>query len=147
MPWKNTHSAFRIRTDIAYAGLGLINCILIFVALILVFFFIDYSAVGLDGEIFFCCHKILFHQTTFLHLPLLSSPFQHRVSTQLQAYGRPKSSARAFMLRGVSRNAPIFLWRFERSFVRMIVRAMSILIGKLGPGPSTFQLLFSLLPH
>ena len=36
---KFTHGAFRIKTDIAYVGLGLINCVLIFVAFILVYFF------------------------------------------------------------------------------------------------------------
>jgi hypothetical protein len=46
--------AFRIRTDIAYVGLGLINCVLISVAFILLqsILFVGYSAVGLDGEIF-----------------------------------------------------------------------------------------------
>ena len=34
---KCLHGAFRIRTDIAYVGLGLINCGLIFVAFILVY--------------------------------------------------------------------------------------------------------------
>ena len=46
--------AFRIRTDIAYVGLGLINCVLISLAFILLqsILFVGYSAVGLDGEIF-----------------------------------------------------------------------------------------------
>ena len=48
---KCTHRAFRIRADI---GLGLINCVLIFLAFILLqsILFVGYSAVGLDGEIF-----------------------------------------------------------------------------------------------
>ena len=51
---KFRHSAFRIRTDIAYVGLGLINCVLISLAFKLLqsIIFIGYSAVGLDGEIF-----------------------------------------------------------------------------------------------
>ena len=50
---KCMHSAFRIRTDI-YVGLGLINCVLISLAFILLqsILFVGYSAVGLDGEIF-----------------------------------------------------------------------------------------------
>ena len=44
-----THGAFRIRTDMAYVGLCLINCVLAFVAFMLVYFF---AAVGLDGELF-----------------------------------------------------------------------------------------------
>ena len=49
---KCMHSAFRIRTDI-YVGLGLINCVLNFLAFILLhYLFVGYSAVGLDGEIF-----------------------------------------------------------------------------------------------
>ena len=50
---KCTHSAFRIRTDI-YVGLGLINCVLISLAFILLqsILFVGYSAIGLDGEIF-----------------------------------------------------------------------------------------------
>ena len=45
--------ALRIRTDI-YVGLGLINCVLISLAFILLqsILFVGYSAVGLDGEIF-----------------------------------------------------------------------------------------------
>ena len=54
---KFTHGAFRIRTDKVYIGQGLINCVLIFVAFILVyFFFLGYFAVGLER--LFCCHKI-----------------------------------------------------------------------------------------
>ena len=52
---KSMHSAFRIRTDIyLYVGLGLINCVLISLAFILLhsILFVGYSAVGLDGEIF-----------------------------------------------------------------------------------------------
>ena len=43
-----THSAFRIRTDV---GLGLINCVLISLAFILLqsIIFVGYSAVGVDG--------------------------------------------------------------------------------------------------
>ena len=46
-------SAFRIRADIC-VGLGLINCVLISSAFIVLqsILFVDYSAVGLDGEIF-----------------------------------------------------------------------------------------------
>ena len=51
---KCTHSAFRIRTDIAYVGLGVINCVLKSLAFILLqsILFVGYSAVGVDGEIF-----------------------------------------------------------------------------------------------
>ena len=51
---KYTHIAFRIRTDIACVNLGLINCVLISLAFILLqsIIFVGYSAVGLDGEIF-----------------------------------------------------------------------------------------------
>ena len=51
---KCMHSAFMIRTDIAYVGLGLINCVLMSLAFILLqsILFAGYSAVGLDGEIF-----------------------------------------------------------------------------------------------
>ena len=51
---KCMHNAFRIRTDIAYVGLGLINCVLISLAFILLqsILFVGYFAVGLDGEIF-----------------------------------------------------------------------------------------------
>ena len=47
---KCMHSAFRIRTDI-YVGLGLINCVLISLAFILLqsIIFVGYSAVGVDG--------------------------------------------------------------------------------------------------
>ena len=47
------HSAFRIRTDI-YVGLGLINCVLISLAFILLQsnLFVGYSVDGLDGETF-----------------------------------------------------------------------------------------------
>ena len=50
---KCTHSAFRIRTE-TYVGIGLINCVLISSAFIVLqsILFVDYSAVGLDGEIF-----------------------------------------------------------------------------------------------
>jgi hypothetical protein len=50
---KFTHIEFRIRTDI-YVGIGLINCVLISLAFILVqsILFVGYSAIGLDGEIF-----------------------------------------------------------------------------------------------
>ena len=48
-------SAFRIRSDIAYVGLGLINCVLISLAFILLqsILFVGYSAVGRNWEIFF----------------------------------------------------------------------------------------------
>ena len=47
-------SGFRIRTDLAYVGLGIMNCVLISLAFILLqsILFVGYSAVGLDGEIF-----------------------------------------------------------------------------------------------
>ena len=51
---KCMHSGFRIRTDIAYVGLGIMNCVLISLAFVLLqsILFVGYAAVGLDGEIF-----------------------------------------------------------------------------------------------
>ena len=102
---KCMHSVLRIRTDI-YVGLGLINCVLISLAFILLqsILFVGYSAVGLDGEIFepfltpFSCD--------IPASPLRHSPFQHHVSGQVQSYERRECSECAFMLRGVSGNAP-----------------------------------------
>ena len=118
-----THSTFRIRTDIAYVGLGLINCVLIFLAFILLqsIIFVGYSAIGLDVKIFFLLSQnIQFNLTKFLRLPLLQSPFQHHVSGQFKFYKRRQSSARTFMLRGVLGNT-----LNERSFVRMFIITMS----------------------
>ena len=49
-----THSAFKIRTDKAYVSPGLINCVAISSAFILLqsILFVGYSAVCLDGDIF-----------------------------------------------------------------------------------------------
>ena len=60
---KIMHRAFWIRTDV---GLALINSVVIFVAFILLsnILFVGGSAVGLDGEIFFC-HKIY----SFINIP------------------------------------------------------------------------------
>ena len=51
---KKCSSAFRIRTNVAYVSLGLINCVLISLAFILLQsnLFVGYSVDGLDGEIF-----------------------------------------------------------------------------------------------
>ncbi|CAL8234492.1 unnamed protein product [Arctogadus glacialis] len=47
-----------------------------------------------------------FNPSTFLRLPLRHSPFQHRVSGQVQFYERRECSEYAFILRGFSGNAP-----------------------------------------
>jgi hypothetical protein len=81
---KYTYSAFRIRTEKAYVGLGLINCVLIFVAFILLQYIhlLDYSAVGLDGEIF---EPVLTPFSCDVPGSSPQSPSQHRVSGQIQS--------------------------------------------------------------
>ena len=69
------------------------------------FLFIGYSAVSLDGDIFLLPQNIVSSYNIFASPPRTDFPFQHRVSGELQAYERRKSSASAFMLRGVSGNA------------------------------------------
>ena len=66
-------------TDIAYFGLDLINCVLIFLALILVYSFCRLLLLlALMGRYFFAA--------TNLRLPLLRRPFQHHVSGQVLGY-------------------------------------------------------------
>ena len=97
-------------------------CFHIFSIHISLFFSEATLLLALMGRYFFAARKYTV-STTFLHLPLLQSQFQHRVSGQLHA-----SCSEEF--RETIRH---FFWRFERSFARMIVWAWIHRYRETGP--------------
>ena len=113
-------------------GLGLINCVLIFVAFILVYSFHRLLCCWpWWGDIFLLPQNIV-SSTTFLRLPLL--PIQLCVSRRLQAYERRESSAPAFIIVGVFGNELTFFYESSKDpSWEWSYECGSIVIGERGP--------------
>ena len=93
---KCTHGAFRLsKTDIAHVGLGLINCVSIFVGFILVYFFRRLHCCWPGWRYFFAATKYSFIKQNYCVSPSYRAHFR---TVSVDSY-KPKNVIRAVQAR------------------------------------------------